>query len=150
MPEVGAYDVGDILGKTLVAAKDLPVYDFPDTPRKVVGTIKKGNPVGIVYSWLNVDPAKGRTTIWWQFSPATNYSNYYYAPHESEAFDLSSLQAQGVLTIEEKKAKADYENMEWYEKVIHQVLTKVVPVVLVIGLGGPLIKGLVSRKSENK
>lgn len=150
MPEVGAYDVGDIIGKTLVAAKDLPVYDFPDDPKKVIGAIKKGNPVGIVYAWLNANPEEGRNAIWWQFSPATNYGSYYYAPHDSTAFDLSSLQAQGVLTIEEKKKKEEYDNMEWYEKAIHLVVNKAVPIILIVGLGAPLIKGLVSRKSENK
>lgn len=154
------YDPGAILDKTLVAAKDLNVYHaapdkyFPNP--KPFGVVKKGQPVGIVYSWLNPDPVQNRSSVWWMFWPVTPYTgDFYYAKHDEDSFDLSALRQQGVISvaeqIEEEKEKEENENKEWYEKL----MDKAIPVVLTLGIGiaavnvlGKILASGISKKRE--
>lgn len=140
------YDPGKILEKTLVAAKDLTVYQsVPDkwttkSQLKKLGIVKKGQPVGIVYSWFNPDPVKNREKVWWMFYPATAYTGeYYYVEHNEDDFDLSALRQQGVISvaeqIEEEKEKEEDEDKPWYEKISD----KIIPVVVTLGIAIALI-----------
>ena len=150
------YDPSTVIDKTLVAAKDLKVYQFPPDktlPAVEAGIVKAGNPVGIVYGFLNPDPARNRSTLWWMFWPASGLSNVYYAPHNENDFDLSALRQQGVISvkeqIEEEKKKKENENKEWYEKLFDKAVPLIVTVVLgaaAIGVVGKIIAGRVSKK----
>lgn len=107
------YSAADVVNKTLVAAKDLKVYDAPRTGAKEIGFIKKGQPAGVVYSYLDANPALGRSGLWWQFV----YGNsWYYIPHAEGAFSVSALRQQGVLSTEEKLEEE--KDMPWYEALI--------------------------------
>lgn len=141
---IEVYSVDQVLEKTLTAKKDLPVYNgYPPGIVKRIGTVKAGNPAGIVFSYIAADPTKGRDQLWWMFYPASSAGSYYYMPHDADAFDLDALRQQGVISVEEQQQQEQDKNKEWYEKV----LDKVLPVVVTIGLGAAVIKGLLSRKS---
>lgn len=142
------YSVAEVIDKTLVAAKDVPVYDYPGSSGKVIGTTKKGYPVGVVYAWIQETPQEGGK-VWWMFWPASNYDNYFYAVHDKDAFDVDALRQQGVLNVQERKEAENDKNKEWYERLAEITLKAIVPVALVIGLGGPAIKGLLSRGKNN-
>ena len=139
------YDVSQVVDKTLVAAKDLAVYDgYPTktyTPKQV-GTVRAGYPAGIVYSWINADPGSNRGTLWWMFYPATSSGSYYFIPHNKGDFDISNLREQGVITVEEQQTAEDEQNKEWYEKV----LDRIVPIALVAVLGAAAIRGYFSSR----
>lgn len=146
------YSPASIIDKTLVAAKDLKVYRFPpdkNLPAVEAGIVKKGNPVGIVYGFLNPDPVRNRSVLWWQFWPASGLSNYYYVPHLEDDFDLSLLREQGVISvkeeIEEQQRKEEEANKTWYEKLFD----KAVPVVLSVAVGVALI-GAAGRIIANR
>jgi hypothetical protein len=149
------YDPAKILEKTLVAARDMKVYLHPPdkyNKGEELGIVKKGDPVGIVYSWLAPDPIKNRSVLWWMFYPASAYSKYYYAPHDEDDFDLSALRQQGVISvgeqIEEDKKKEEEENKEWYEKLFDKALPAVIGVVLGIAAIRALGNVIASRAKK--
>lgn len=143
------YSAADVLEKTLIANKDLAVYDgFPTkayTPNRI-GTTKKGYPAGIVYSWIDADPSNNRSTLWWMFYPASAGGANYFIPHSAGNFDVSALRQQGVISVkeqeEEKKEKEENENKEWYERVLDRVL----PIGAGVVIAAAIVKGLFSRK----
>lgn len=141
----GLYSAGDVVDKTLVAAMDVPIYSSPGDHQKPIGTVKKGQPVGIVYGWLDPDPAKDRSVLWWIFWPRGNSTAYYYAPHKTEYYSLQALIDQGVLTDKEKQAQKDEENKSWYEKLAD----KAIPVILISVLGAAAIHGFFSARKSN-
>jgi hypothetical protein len=136
------YDVSQLVGKTLFARSDVPVYDgVPDAYGWPVqtGTIRAGAPVGVVYSWVDADPTENRPTLWWMFQ---NAGGYYYAPHARGYYDLEKLRDQGVLTDEEIAALEESKNKEWWEKALGMVI----PAAVIAVLGASAIRGYLSRK----
>lgn len=142
------YSTGAVVGKTLLAEVDVPIYNnLPDRGGKQMGTIKAGNPVGIVYSW--VIAADGG--VWWQFKDARN--KVYYSLQGTGIYSLSALREQGVLStqeaIEAAKKKEDAAYAPWYENLLNSfgggtgIFTK----VLLIGGGAFVLVQLIkSRK----
>lgn len=140
----GTYNAGDVINKTLIALKPVPVYSFPGDHELPMGYIEPGTPVGVVYSYLDASPGQDRTTLWWQFGPATNYSKYFYAPHREGLYDVSALREQGVITTKEKAEAAAEANLPWYERLIKRYGIWVVVSVL----GAAALKGYFSRPSK--
>lgn len=137
------YDVGDILDKTLYAAKTLPVFDYPDTARVPIAYVAKGDPVGVVVSWTGLTNTNSK--LWWQFWDQ-NIQKNYYALHKVGDFSVSELKAQGVLSTLEKAKKKEEENKPWYEKL----LSKYVPYVVFAYVAAKAAQGYFSRPSNNK
>jgi hypothetical protein len=145
MPIGDLYDATQIIGKTLVAATDVPVYSLPPSANQnavQIGIVKQGNPVGVVYSYLDADPSQNLTTLWWQFYPASNWSGYFYAPHQSGLYDVAALQQQGVLSLTEQAKQQEEANKPWYEKILDQAL----PVIALTILGAVAIGAYIKRK----
>lgn len=143
------YSAADVLEKTLIANKDLPVYDGYPTKTfspSQIGIVKKGFPAGIVYSWIDADPTRNRSTLYWMFYPVGVGGANYFMPHHKDDFDVSALRQQGVISVkeqeEEKKKKEEDANKEWYEKV----MDRVVPIGAGVVIAAAVIKGLLSRK----
>lgn len=144
MPIGDLYDIGQIIDKTLIAYREVPVYDSPpDTSHvpKKIATVLAGNPVGVVYSYLGIDPSKNRPVVWLQFAPDVAWGHWYYTPFDGSLFDLSAFQQQGVLSVVEQAAQDAEDNKEWYEKV----LDKVLPIAVIAILGSAAIRGYLSR-----
>lgn len=138
------FNAGDIIRKTLVAKRDIPVYAYPGENREPIGKVKAGSPVGVVFSYFAADPFDNRSTLWWGFEPASNYGKYFYAPHKEGFYDIKVLQEQGVLSLEEKQQAEEEANMSWYEKLIKNYG----PAVVLTILGAAAIKGYFSRKTS--
>jgi len=103
------YSVSDILDKTLIAKIKTPVYSDASDTAQPIGYVVPGQPIGVVYSYLN--PKEGRSDFWWMFYE--NNGKTYYTPHKKGQFDVSALRAQGVISTEEKTeiAKAEAETI---------------------------------------
>lgn len=146
MPDASTYSADDVLDKTLYASKRIPVYRAaPPVPAGMstapVAYVEPGQPVGIVYSYLDPDPLNGRPNLWWMFYPASNYSDYYFTEQVGGYYDVSSLRAQGVLSLVEKQQAADDANKPWYQLLIE----KYGPYVLVTAIAAAALKGYLSR-----
>lgn len=114
MPTEG-YSAAAIVGKVLDARSDVPIFsNVPERGGKPIGTIKAGNTVGEVYSYITAKDG----TVWWQFK---NAGRWFYAQHLTNAFDISSLRDQGVISVKEQtelaKKKEEEANASWYDKL---------------------------------
>lgn len=115
------FNAGDIIDKTLVATRKIPVYKAAVDNAEIAGYVNAGQPVGVVYAWLSPSPGIGRSGLWWSFYPVNGM--YYYAPHNDNNFSISALKQQGVISTEEKvkqqQEQAAAANRTWYENLIH-------------------------------
>jgi len=142
-------NAGDIIGKTLVAAEKVPVYDTPRDDAQPSGYINKGNPIGIVYSYLNPDSTQGRNELWWMFEPLPGNSDigdnlgYYYIPHNPDYFDTQALLDAGVLTV--AQATALKQQAEGTSSILDSYIKKYGPWVVGIILGGVVIKSVINK-----
>lgn len=91
--------LGDVIGKTLIVKKNVPILKHAYDGSPSIGYVKAGNPAGVVYSYLEPNPSYGRSQVFWIFEQ--NYT-YYYIKHDPTAFDVSALKREGVLTVDEK------------------------------------------------
>lgn len=100
------YSAGDIIGKTLYAAKRLPIYTTNfNTP---VAYVEAGQPIGQVYSFVGGQDGK---SLYWQFLGTK--LPVYYVKHDSGNFEFDRTQREliidNVLSQEEKEKKAKEE-----------------------------------------
>lgn len=144
----GVYSAVDIVGKTLIASKKVPVYKFPSNKETPYGYVDIGQPVGVVYSWVDADPSLNRTGLWWSFAKDTGATSFYWTPHIPGNFSVDALKQQGVLT-EEEKAKAEEEkNKAWWEKLTDKILPVIVTVVIGAAVINAVGRGVFSRKNS--
>lgn len=97
------YTADQIVGKTMIARKNIPLKREPRKSAETVYVAKPGITVGVVYSWVNADGG-----IWWMYYDQNGKT--YYTYHEPGAYDIKSLDAQGVESLEqvqEDKQKAE-------------------------------------------
>lgn len=106
---MSSYSADQIIGKTLTAKKTTPVYNLPSffSLAKQVYTIKPGETIGTVYSYVGGSPGK---PLNWMFKTRIGLQEVtYYTEHEPDNVDRNALQDQGVKTqreIEKEKAEA--------------------------------------------
>lgn len=84
-----SYSADDIVGRTLVAAKRVKVKQSPFDNAPTIRRVSPGATVGTVYSYL--EPAPGRTGIYWMFSGS---DGAFYVQHEPGLFDAAHLSDQ--------------------------------------------------------
>lgn len=97
------YSADQIVGKTLIAKKNVSIYREPSKSAKVIYVAKPGITVGTVYSWVN-----GQGGLWWQYIDQNGVA--YYTFHEPGMYDVAALNAQGTTSLEtqqEQQAAAD-------------------------------------------
>jgi hypothetical protein len=95
------FSANEIIGKTLFARVAVPVYRLPEFSANPVFTVKPGEAIGVVYSYLDAKP--GRPFVW-TFLDKNNKA--YYVRHDSKSFDLTALKKQGAKTTEEKEKES--------------------------------------------
>ncbi len=106
---MATFNVNDIVGRTLFAKTDVPLKRLPEDSAPVVFTVKAGNAVGVVDTYLL--PKDGRSVMYWAFNDANGKP--FYAAHAVGRFDLTALTQQGVKSDQQK---AD-ESKTWQEKL---------------------------------
>ena len=94
------FSADQVIGKTLIAKSSVPLKRYAQANAPVVYTAKKGEVVGVVYSWVMDGP-----TLYWQFLDKNG--NPYYAQHRTGIFSVDALQQQGAQTLEDIKEAAD-------------------------------------------
>jgi len=83
----------NVLGRYLIAKKDVPVYDRPFGTR--IGEIKKGNSTPEVYSFL---VRQGQTFWMFDYSIPGGTPGAYYALSSPDNFSLSSVPGNVVIS----------------------------------------------------
>lgn len=85
------YNAAQIVGRTLYALQDAKITRSPYDNAPAVYTVKRGQPLGVVYSYL--EPTTGRASLWWMFYD--NNKKAYYVEHKPGFFDTKAITAQG-------------------------------------------------------
>ena len=104
------YDPSQIVGITLYAKQNIPVYRGNQLPNGTpFATVNAGQPVGVVYSYV----MEG-SDLFWMFYDHSNGA--YYSKHGNYSYDVSAIQQQGALSVEEEvaqQAAQDEANNSW-------------------------------------
>jgi hypothetical protein len=75
----------DVIGKYLIAEKDVPIVSFPGSSH--IGVVQKGLVVGPVYSWIE----KNNKLYWvFDYTIPGQAPGSYYAEHRPEFWKLSA------------------------------------------------------------
>jgi hypothetical protein len=90
------FAISQLLDKTLIARVPVPVYSNPYTQTQIA-TVSTGSPIGTIYSY--VGGVAGAPLYWMFLRPD---GSAYYIEHFSNRFNVSLLQQQGVLTVEQE------------------------------------------------
>lgn len=122
-----------------MAKVNVPVYRTPNDSAPSVAVVKKGQPVGVVYSYLGISPSYNRSVLYWAFIDGAGL--WYYSKQLGGYYDVSALKQQGVLTVEQQLEEEKDKDLPWYESLIK----KYGGYVLVTVLGAAVIKGVLSR-----
>lgn len=103
------FSVDQIVDKTLIAKKPVPIKRLPLDTAPTVYTVKPGETVGVVYSWVSRDGS-----IWWEYYDSNK--NAYYTKHEPGTYDIKSLEAQGTISLEQQQdeTKKDESPVTYY------------------------------------
>lgn len=114
------YSAADIIGKTLIAKKNINVVKSAKDSAKVAFVVKPGQSVGTVVSYLL--PNADRKSLYWVFYTTSKIP--YYVAHKEGLFDLKVLKDSGVKTTEEKTEEETSKNQTFGDKAL-QTLQKV-------------------------
>ena len=118
------YNANDVIGKTLIA--NIPVNVYAEaTNVNLLYTVRPGNTVGVVYSWVNKSGV-----IWWQLEPGNKFVS-----HSIGKFNLQVLEDQGLLTTEEKEQVKEEENKSWFQKFLEGTSKKILTGAALITVG---------------
>lgn len=142
MPADIIYNAGDLIGKTLFAKVRIALYREASDTAKPFGFVEVGQPVGIIYAWLQ--PKASRSALWWQFKENLQF---YYVPHRVNAFDISALKQQGVYTAVQKQEQAANENASFTER-IETNIKKAFPWILAAVVAVPVLKEVIRNKKS--
>jgi len=122
--------VGKVLHVRVGASAKVKSVPYDDQP--VLYTVTGGNPVGVVFSW--VEPATGRKNLWWQIEKPGG--GYVWVEHLGGVFDVKKLEQQGVVTNE---------TLAWEQKTLLQKATT----IAAYALGGYVVIKLAALNKGN-
>jgi hypothetical protein len=131
------FNAADIIGKTLVAKSQVPLYRLPNDNAAIVYTVSPGQSLGIVQSFLL--PGANRTNLYWQFKDQNN--NFYYSEHKQGIYDVKELSDQGALTLQQQQAAATEASLSTGDKIFRLIKN-----ALLIGAGVYLVNTIIKKK----
>jgi hypothetical protein len=131
------FNAADIIGKTLIAKSQVPLYRLPNDGAEVVYNVSPGQSLGIVESFLL--PGPDRTNLYWQFKDQDN--KFYYSEHKQGIYDVKELANQGALTLEQQQAAAIEASLSTGDKIFRLIKN-----ALLIGAGVYLVNTIIKKK----
>jgi hypothetical protein len=131
------FNAADIIGKTLVAKSQVPLYRLPNDDAEIVYTVSPGQSLGVVQSFLL--PGTNRNNLYWQFKDQNN--NFYYSEHKQGIYDVKELSNQGALTLQQQQAAATEANLTTGDKIFRLIKN-----ALLIGGGVYLVNTIIKKK----
>lgn len=111
------YSVNQIIDKILIASRNTTVYSSGFDVSKPKYTVRAGEPIGKVTSYLL--PREGRKSTWLEVQTR---AGYFYVPNEAVGGSVTTLKEQGAKTVaqeikeETAKAEKDADPVGYYIK----------------------------------
>ena len=134
---MATFNAADIIGKTLIAKSQVPLYRLPNDGAEVIYNVSPGQSLGIVESFLL--PGTNRTNLYWQFKDQNN--KFYYSEHKQGIYDVKELANQGALTLEQQQAAAIEASLSTGDKIFRLIKN-----ALLIGAGVYLVNTIIKKK----
>lgn len=131
----------DLLDKSIYIKGDAKLYRSAADNAVPYATIKAGNSVGVLYSWVSAK--EGRSVDWLMFYDFNKKA--YYVPVNQGTLDLASLKAQGVKTVEEI-TKEEQDKAKKNEGVVSYYLEKYIPWLIGAIIAIPVLKSVIDKK----
>lgn len=111
------FTADQIIGKTLIGRMPIKIVRVPDDSAPSVFTTNTGDSIGIVQSYLL--PGTNRKNLYWVFRDSNNRP--YYVSHSPGKFDISSLQSEGALTLQQQQDALIEKNKTLSQKIFASV-----------------------------
>jgi len=125
---ISLVDSKQIIGRTLVAAKTVYMYSYPESkPDYFLYKITPGQIVGEVYSYIQ---RNGLT--WWVFDLPNGKNGYVL--HTKDSFSFEVLKQQGAQTVEEEEEAKKEEDKSIVETTIDKIGAFVPKLLLGVGI----------------
>jgi hypothetical protein len=131
------FNAGDVIGKTLIAKRNIPLFRQPADDAQVIYNVSPGQSVGNVDTFLL--PNENRSSLYWSFKDANGKN--YYAKHAVGIYDVKELQQQGLLTLQEQQAAEIEASLSTGDKIFRLIKN-----IALIGAGVYLLKEVISKK----
>ena len=131
------FNAGDVIGKTLIAKKNIPLVRQPADDAQVIYNVSPGQSVGNVDTFLL--PNENRSSLYWSFKDANGKS--YFAKHAVGNFDVKELQQQGLLTLQEQQAAEIEASLSTGDKIFRLIKN-----IALIGAGAYILKQVIQKK----
>jgi hypothetical protein len=131
------FNAGDVIGKTLIAKKNIPLVRQPADDAQVIYNVSPGQSVGNVDTFLL--PNENRSSLYWSFKDANGKN--YYAKHAVGNFDVKELQQQGLLTLQEQQEQAIEASLSTGDKIFRLIKN-----IALIGAGAYILKQVIQKK----
>jgi hypothetical protein len=131
------FNAGDVIGKTLIAKKNIPLVRQPADNAQVIYNVSPGQSVGVVDTFLL--PNENRSSLYWSFKDANGKS--YFAKHAVGNFDVKELQQQGLLTLQEQQAAEIEASLSTGDKIFRLIKN-----IALIGAGAYILKQVIAKK----
>lgn len=110
---MATFDATDIIGKTLQARTAVDIKRLPEDAAPVVYSVKAGDSVGVVESYINPKPGRN-IGLYWQFSDG---NRSYYAEHRVGRFNVQNLQTQGAVSLEDQQKAEEEKNLSLFDRI---------------------------------
>lgn len=140
-PNDPTFSADQIINHTLIAKAKVITYDLPYDVSNVVAIYQPGETVGIVSSYLQANPAIGRSQFWWQL--VDTWGNNTYVPHFAGEFDVQALLDSGAMTTGQATQAAADANKSDLQKFLDNIGSYVpwlIGGVLAVALIGTVLK----------
>lgn len=132
------FTADQIIGKNLVAREPVRIYRSASDQAAAVYTVPTGGSVGTVTSYLM--PSATRNNFFWVFQDSSGRE--YYTIHQPGRYDITSLQQQGALTLQQQQ-----EELQEKTKTLQAKIFDTVKMLALYGAGAYIIASyLKSRK----
>lgn len=136
------YSLKDLVGKPLTAKVNTKLYRSPNDKAKHYASVKAGQSLGILFSWIN--PNQNTKTLWFMFYDSMNKP--YYVPYNQNLVDNKDLTRQGIKDVE-TQTKEDKEKQSFEEKgAFRFYLEKYAPYVIGAFIIIPIVNKLIDKK----
>lgn len=133
---MATYNLSELINKTIRAKSNVQLYRSANDNANPYATIKSGQPVGVLYSYIN--PSGNTKSLWFMFYDGNNKP--YYAKYLQGSVDESNLKAQGVVSTEQKTKEASDMAKKESDGLFQFYIEKYVPYIIAGLFLIPLIK----------